>query len=428
MIGKKGCCMKIVKVMGREIYNSRGFPTLECDLVLEDGTYVSASVPSGRSKSNFSAKELRDGGDRLYGMGVSKAIEKLENEIAPLLIGSKPELVELDLRMLECDGTDDKSNLGANTIMAASAAILKAQAVVTEVETYEMVACLCEMESVSLPFPMFNIINGGEHAENKLQTQEFMIMPVGAESFRSAMEIATLIFHTLHDILKKRGKIVAVGDEGGYAVDIDHEDEILDILMTAIDAVKPVIDGDVVLALDVAASQFYDEKKKVYNWYGELKTADDMIDMYVKWTEDYPVYSIEDGLADTDWDSWITLNKKLGDKIQIVGDDLFATNPQRIARGIEQGLANATIIKPNQVGTITETLQSIKLCKEYGMNTVISHRSGETNDTFIVDLAVGTSAGQIKAGGPSRGERIAKYNQLLRIEDELMLSLLSDID
>jgi len=271
MIGEKGCCMKIVKVIGREIYNSRGFPTLECDLVLEDGTYVSASVPSGRSKSNFSAKELRDGGDRLYGMGVSKAIEKLENEIAPLLIGSKPELIELDLRMLECDGTDDKSNLGANTIMAASAAILKAQAVVTEVDTYEMVACLCEMESVSLPFPMFNIINGGAHADNKLQTQEFMIMPVGAESFRSAMEVATLVFHTLHDILKKREKIVAVGDEGGYAVDIEHEEEVFDILMTAIDAVKQVIDGDVVLALDVAASQFYDEKKKVYNWYGEQK-------------------------------------------------------------------------------------------------------------------------------------------------------------
>jgi len=420
--------MKIVKVSGREIYNSRGFPTLECDLALEDGTHVTASVPSGRSKSNFSARELRDGGDRLYGMGVSKAIEKLENDIAPLLMGSKPELVELDLRMLECDGTDDKSNLGANSIMAASVAILKAQAVASQVETYEMIACLCEMESVSLPFPMFNIINGGAHADNKLQTQEFMIMPVGAESFRSAMEIATLIFHTLHDMLKKRKKVMTVGDEGGYALNIDNEDEVFDILMTAINTVKPIIDGDVVLALDVAASQFYDENKKLYSWYGELKTADEMIGMYTKWVDDYSVYSIEDGLADTDWDSWITLNKKLGDKIQIVGDDLFATNPQRIARGIEQELINAVIIKPNQVGTITETLQSIKLCKEYGINTVVSHRSGETNDTFIVDLAVGTSAGQIKAGGPSRGERIAKYNQLLRIEDSLMLSLLSDIE
>jgi len=392
--------MKIVKVVGREIYNSRGFPTLECHLELEGGAVVTASVPSGLSKSTFSAHELRDGDERLYGMGVSKAIEKLENEIAPLLIGAKPELVELDLRMLECDGTDDKSNLGANTIMAASVAILKAQALSLHVEPYEMVASLCEMESVSLPFPMFNIINGGVHADNKLQTQEFMIMPVGAESFRSAMESATLIFHALHEVLRKREKVVAVGDEGGYAVDVASELEVFEILMQAVDAVKPLIDGDVVLALDIAATQFYDQDKKLYNWYGELKTAQEMINMYAQWVQQYPVYSIEDGLADTDSDHWAELTRTLGESIQIVGDDIFATNPQRIARGIEEGLANATIIKPNQVGTITETLQAIKLCKEYGMNTVISHRSGETNDTFMVDLAVGTSAGQIKDGGP----------------------------
>lgn len=418
--------MKITKVTGREIYDSRGFPTIECELALEDGAIVRASAPTGQSKSNFSAKELRDGDSRLYGMGVSKAVAKLENEIAPLLIGSKPELVELDLRMLECDGTDDKSNLGSNTIMAASVAILKAQAVVAQIELYEMIAFLCEMESVSLPFPMFNLINGGAHADNVLQTQEFMIMPVGAESFRSAMEIATVVFHTLHDILKKREKVIAVGDEGGYAIDFAHEDEAFEFLMMAIEAVKPVIEGDIVIALDVAATQFYDAEKKLYSWYNEYKTAEEMIALYKNWCEKYPIYSIEDGLADTQWDHWITLTQQLGEKVQIVGDDIFASNPQRIARGIEQSVANATIIKPNQVGTITETLQSIKLCKEYGMNTVVSHRSGETNDTFIVDLAVGTSAGQIKAGGPSRGERIAKYNQLLRIEDALMLSLLSD--
>jgi len=420
--------MKITKVAGREIYNSRGLPTLECILELEGGTQVSASVPSGKSKSTFSAKELYDGDDRLYGMGVQKAIAKLENDIAPLLIGSKPELVELDLRMLEKDGTDDKSRLGANTITAASIAILKAQAAVAEVPPYEMIAYLCEMESVSLPFPMFNIINGGAHADNGLHTQEFMIMPVGADSFRSAMETATLTFHTLYEILKKKGKIVAVGDEGGYAVNVEHEEEVFNILMHTLDIVKPVIDGDIVFTLDIAASQFYDTEKKVYHWYNEQKTAADMIAMYTQWSNSYPVYSIEDGLADTDPDGWKQLNQALGEKIQIVGDDLFATNPQRLAYGIEQDLANATIIKPNQVGTITETLQSIKLCKEYGINTVVSHRSGETNDTFIVDLAVGTSAGQIKAGGPSRGERIAKYNQLLRIEDTLMFSLLADIE
>ena len=425
---KKGMSMKIVNVFGREIYNSRGYPTLECIIELDNGEQVSASVPSGTSESHFSAKALYDGGDRLFGMGVHKAIEKLENEIAPLLIGSKPELVELDLRILEKDGTDDKSNLGSNTILAASTAILKAQAVASEIEPYEMVACLCEMESVSLPYPMFNVINGGVHAHNALHVQEFMIMPVGAESFRAAMEIAVMTFHTLRTLLQKKHTVVAVGDEGGYAIDIAHEEEAFDFLMQALQIIKPMIDGDIVIALDIASSQLYNTQNKTYNWHGKELTAEEMIALYTKWTMDYPIYSIEDGLADTDWNNWSLLYKALGEKIQVVGDDIFATNPQRIAQGIEQGIANATIIKPNQVGTITETLQSIKLCKEYGINTIVSHRSGETNDTLIVDLAVGTSAGQIKAGGPCRGERIAKYNQLLRIEDSLMLSLLSNLE
>jgi enolase len=416
--------MKIIKVIGREIFDSRGFPTLECVLALEGGHSVVASVPSGASCGEYEAHELRDGGKRLMGKGVLKAIENLENKIAPLLVGKEPNLVEMDLAMIEFDGTENKSNLGANAILAASIALLKAQALMNDLRPYEFIADICGFDSVTVPYPMFNILNGGMHADSNLSIQEFMIMPIGAQSFRAAFEVATDVFHALKKILEKKGYRTCVGDEGGFAPRLDNDQQALDLIMEAINVVGSDAQDNIVITLDVAADTFYDPKKKLYNWQGKLIGTDDLIGVYKNLSSSYPIDSIEDGLCSSDWDGWEKMTEELGDSLQLVGDDLFATNPARIIYGIENEIANAAIIKPNQVGTITETLQSIKLCKEYGKNVVVSHRSGETNDTTIVDLAVGTSAGQIKSGSCCRGERMVKYNQLLRIEDELALSLL----
>lgn len=416
--------MKISQVVGREIFDSRGMPTIECDLILENGVYVTASVPSGLSRGQYEAVELRDGGKRLMGKGVLKAVENLENIIAPLLVGKEPDLVGMDLKMIDLDGTEDKSRLGANAILAASIALCRAQALVNSMETYEFIAYLCELESVSLPFPMFNIINGGVHANNNLTIQEFMIMPIGAQNFRHSMEMAVQIFLTLKQLLIKNGKSTAVGDEGGFAPAIDDDKEALDFIMEAIELSGVAKDGEIVLALDVAASEFYDKKSDTYSWQNQKVKSEDLIDLYAHLAGQYPIYSIEDGLSDSDRLGWKQMMTRLGGTMQLVGDDLFATNSVQIVLGLEEGLANAVVIKPNQIGTITETLQAIKLCKNNDVNLVVSHRSGETEDTFIVDLAVGTSAGQIKTGGCCRGERIGKYNQLLRIEDELSLSLL----
>lgn len=416
--------MKIEKIIGREIYDSRGWPTIECELILEDGTFVTASVPSGISRSKFEACELRDHDKRVLGMGVSKAIEHLENTIATAFMGREPDVVTMDVYMLELDGTDDKSNLGSNAIMAASKAVLKAQAAIEGLEPYEMVAHLCGLESISIPLPMFNMINGGRHAHTKMQIQEFLLVPINMSSFRMAMESACVVFHELEQLLTKKEKVFAIGDEGGFAGDFKDEEEVFDLLSEAIENSKKKMQGSFVFGLDVAASQFYDSKKKKYKWKGKSFSTDQMIKIYEKLADKYPIYSIEDGLSEEDWEGWIDMTKSLNEKIQIVGDDIFATNAQRIWQGIEQGVATAAIIKPNQIGTLTEALQAIKLCKEYGMNVIVSHRSGETNDSFIADLAVGVSAGHIKAGGCSRGERMAKYNQLLRIEDSLVLGML----
>lgn len=414
--------MKITKIVGREIYDSRGLPTLECELVLDNEITVVASVPTGVSRGGYEAHELRDGGPRLQGKGVLKAIENLETEIAPILLGKEPDVIGTDLKMLEMDGTEDKSNLGANTMLAVSMALCKAQAITTSMDLYEFIAYLCDLETVTLPFPMFNVINGGNHARNKLTFQEIMIVPIGAPSFRKSLEMATTIFYSLEQVLIKRKKTICLGDEGGFAGNFKNEKEALDLLVEAIE--KAGIDQeDVVFALDVAASQFYNAKTKKYAWKGDQITSADMIELYEQLSEMYPIYSIEDGLSDLDIKGWIKMTKKLGDSLQLVGDDLFATNAVRIVQGIEEGWANSTIIKPNQIGTVTETLQAIKLCKNNDINIVVSHRSGETEDTFIVDLAVGTSAGQIKAGCCCR-ERMIKYNQLLRIEDELTLAML----
>jgi enolase len=416
--------MKIEKIIGREIFDSRGYPTIECEVVLEDGVFVTSSVPTGLSRGKHEAFELRDHDSRLLGRGVSKAIENLENIIGPELLGKIPDVVSMDVQMLELDGTENKSKLGANAILAASIAVLKAQAIVQDYELYELIAHLCGLESISLPLPMFNMIEGGVHANNKLQIQEFLIVPNDMPSFRSAMEAATLVFFELKRLLENDGKDVAVGDEGGFACEFKDEIEALDYLKQAIENTKKNMTGSFVIGLDIAASQFYDAKKKKYLWHGKLKTSEQLIEYYEKLADEYSLYSIEDGLDEDDWKGWQEMTKILSKKVQVVGDDIFVTSAERIWRGIEEGVGTAVIIKPNQIGTITETLQAIKLCKDYDLDVIVSHRSGETNDTFIADLAVGTSAGHIKAGSCCRGERIAKYNQLLRIEDTLVLSLL----
>ncbi len=412
--------MKIIAVTAREIFNSRGMPTIACDITLENGARVCASVPTGTSRGEKEAVELRDGGVRLMGQGVLKAINVMETVIAPAIIGQEPNLIRMDELMRELDGTENKSKLGANTILAASIAICKAQAVVEQCEPYELIAGLCQYDMVSLPFPMFNVINGGLHASNDLQVQEFMIMPVGITTFHTAMEIGITFFHTLKKVLIQNGLSTAVGDEGGFAPDFQHENQALDCLMEAIEDVQGEHDATLMIALDVAASHFYNKKAEAYNWQGKLISADDLIAWYGQLVDQYPIYAIEDGLSEHDWSSWQKLMQSLGSRIQIVGDDIFVTDVDRIYDGIHDQVANAVLIKPNQVGTVTETLQAIKLVKEYNKNVIISHRSGETNDFFIADVAVGTSAGQIKAGGLSRGERLSKYNRLLQIEDQLL--------
>jgi enolase len=417
--------MKITKVSGREIFDSRGMPTLECELILDNELIVSASVPTGLSRGNYEAYELRDEQkNRLGGKGVLKAIEMLETEISPALKGKEPEVVEMDMHLIELDGTEDKSRLGANTILATSIAVLRAQSLLVETELYELIAYLSDLNTVSIPFPLFNILNGGMHAENSFPIQEIMVAPIGEKSFRASMETITTIFYCLKQVLKKHGKSTALGDEGGFAAQFSDVQEALDLVMEAIARAGKGYEDTCVIALDCAASSWYDTKKKIYQWQDRRMTNEQLCELYASLAQNYPLHLIEDPFAQDDWDGWGALTEKLGDSVKIAGDDIFATNPHRISSAIEKGIANAAIIKPNQIGTVTETLQAINLCKEYEYAVVVSHRSGETNDSFIADLAVGTSSGYFKAGGCTGGERLAKYNRLLHIEDELMLALL----
>ncbi len=408
--------MKVTKIIARELFDSRGIPTIECEVTLNDTHGVTALVSSGASTGSHEALELRDGGKRLGGKGVQKAIENIETIIAPALVGQEANVVEMDLRMIALDGTDDKSKLGANAMLAVSWAMLRAQSLIEGLEPYELIAGLVELETVSLPIPLINIINGGMHADNNLALQEIMIVPRGQQTVRGSLEAAATLFYELKTILKKKGMSTLVGDEGGFAPNFKDENEAFDTLMEAITAVQ---DYDFAICIDAAANSFYNKETKTYDLHGKQYTAEQLIDWYIQLSKDYPLFSIEDGLYEDDWDSWAELTQKLGADVQIVGDDLFTTNQHRIVKGLEAGAANAALIKPNQIGTITETLQAIMLCQEHELNTIVSHRSGETEDTLIVDLAVGTNAGQIKIGGFSRGERIAKYNRLLRIEDRL---------
>ena len=410
---------KIEKTTAREILDSRGNPTVEVDIILDDGTIGRAGVPSGASTGRHEACELRDGDPKRYlGKGVTRAVNNVTETIGPKIKGLDPsEQENIDKLMIELDGTENKSNLGANAILGVSIAIARAAASVSNKPVYKY---LGNDDAHIIPVPMMNIINGGEHADNNLDIQEFMIMPVGADSFREALRIGAEVFHCLKKILNAKGCNTNVGDEGGFAPELKCNEEALGTIMEAINKAGYDPGKDVLLALDVAANEVYKDEKYVLKAESDPeKSIEAMISFYEALISNYPIYSIEDGLAEDDWDGWKALTGKLGNKVQLVGDDLFVTNINRLKKGIDLGIANSILIKLNQIGTITETIQTIEMAKSKGYTTVISHRSGETEDTIISDFAVATNAGQIKTGSLSRTDRICKYNQLLRIEEEL---------
>jgi len=410
----------ITDVYAREVLDSRGNPTVEVEVWTENGAFGRALVPSGASTGAFEAVELRDGNkDRYLGKGVMKAVENVNTIIAEEIIGLNVfDQAAIDRLMIELDGTPNKGKLGANAILGVSLAVAKAAADELGMPLYQYVGGI---NSKTLPVPMMNILNGGAHADNNVDIQEFMVMPVGALNFREALRMGAEIFHSLKSVLKSKGLNTAVGDEGGFAPNLSSNEEALKTIVEAIEKAGYKPGEEVALALDVAATEMYDEEKKVYNLAGEGRTltVEEMIDYYEELVNKYPIISIEDGLAEDDWEGWKLLTERLGKKIQLVGDDLFVTNTERLKKGIELGVANSVLVKLNQIGTLTETLDTIEMAKINGYTAVISHRSGETEDTTIADLAVATNASQIKTGAPSRTDRVAKYNQLLRIEDDL---------
>ncbi|MDO3379548.1 phosphopyruvate hydratase [Geoalkalibacter halelectricus] len=410
---------EIKDIYAREILDSRGNPTVEVEVYLESGAMGRADVPSGASTGEREALELRDGDKSRYlGKGVLKAVENVNEVIAEALIGWEgSDQIGIDRKLLELDGTDFKSNLGANALLGVSLACAKAAAEEAGLPLYQY---LGGSNAKELPLPMMNIINGGEHADNNVDIQEFMIMPVGADSFKEALRMGAEIFHALKKVLKGRGYNTAVGDEGGFAPDLKSNEEALEVIMEAIKAAGYQPGEEVVLALDVAASElFKDGKYHLENEKQPVKSAAELIDFYEDLVNRYPIVSIEDGMAENDWEGWKLITERLGERIQLVGDDLFVTNTRILKEGIDKGIANSILIKVNQIGTLTETLDAIEMAKRAGYTAVISHRSGETEDTTIADLAVATNAGQIKTGSLCRTDRVAKYNQLLRIEDEL---------
>lgn len=416
--------LAINSINAMEILDSRGNPTLQVEVVTEDGYVGVASVPSGASTGSFEAVELRDGEKNRYlGKGVKKAVENVNKKIAKEIEGMNVfEQRLIDEEMLKIDDTPNKSNLGANAILGVSLAVAKAASNALGMELYNYIGGI---NATELPVPMMNILNGGKHSDNNISIQEFMIMPIGKITFEERLKRGVEIYHTLKKVLKEKGHSVAVGDEGGFAPNLRNEEEALDIIVEAIRKAGYEPKKDIVLALDIASTEMFDEAKKIgkdgyYFWKTDtLKTKTEMIQYLVELCEKYPIASIEDGLAEEDWNSWKKLTEKIGDKVQLVGDDLFVTNRTRLKRGIEKNVANAILIKPNQIGTLTETLDTIKLAKQNNYRTIISHRSGETEDTTIADIAVAINSMQIKTGAPCRTDRVAKYNRLLRIEKEL---------
>ena len=416
--------LEIESVKALEVLDSRGNPTVQVEVVTIDGSVGVAMVPSGASTGSFEAVELRDGDKSRYlGKGVLKAVENVNKVIAPEIEGMNVyEQVKIDKKMIELDGTENKGKLGANAMLGVSLAVAKAAATSLGMSLYNYIGGVNAKE---LPVPMMNIMNGGKHADSSLSVQEFMIMPVGAKSFRECMRMGVEVYHNLKKVLKEKGYSTGVGDEGGFAPNLGSEEEAIDLILEAINKAGYKPGEDVCLALDVAATEMFDEAKKIgkdgyYFWKtDEFKTKDEMIDFIVSLAEKYPIISIEDGLAEEDWESWKKLTERIGDKVQLVGDDLFVTNIKRLQKGIDNNTANSILIKLNQIGTLTETLDAIELAKRNGYTAVVSHRSGETEDTTLADVAVATNAGQIKTGAPCRTDRVAKYNRLLNIEAEL---------
>ena len=408
----------ITDVYAREIMDSRGNPTVEVEVYLEDGTIGRAAVPSGASTGQFEAVELRDSDSPRYlGKGVLQAVANVNDIIAPAILGfDASEQVAIDRIMIELDGTPNKAKLGANAILGVSMAVARAAA-----ESYDLplFQYLGGTNAKELPVPMMNILNGGAHADNNVDIQEFMIMPIGATSFMEALRYCAEVYHTLKGVLKAKGLATGVGDEGGFAPNLGSNEEALQVITEAIEKAGLVVGKDIVFAIDAASSEFYKDGKYHLAGEGKVKTAAEMVEYYVELCEKYPIYSIEDGLAEEDWEGWKLLTERLGKTVQLVGDDLFVTNTERLSRGIKEDTANAILIKVNQIGTLTETFDAIEMAKRAGYTAVISHRSGETEDSTIADIAVAVNAGQIKTGAPARSERVAKYNQLLRIEDML---------
>jgi enolase len=409
---------EIVWMHAREVLDSRGNPTVEAEVGLDNGALGRAIVPSGASTGEHEALELRDGDAKRYlGKGVTKAVDHVRDVIAPTLIGmDASDQASIDSALIQLDGTPLKTNLGANAVLAVSMAVARAAAVGHEMPLYRY---LGGVGAVTLPVPQMNIINGGAHADNNLDIQEFMIVPAGFERFEEALRAGVEVFHNLKKLLSSRGKATNVGDEGGFAPSLDSAEETLALVIEAIGKAGYEPGKQVSLALDAAASEFFDKDKGTYKYEGKARSSAEMIDLYASWVEKYPLVSIEDGLAEDDWDGWKELTDKLDGKVQIVGDDLFVTQTARLRRGIDNGIANSILIKVNQIGTLSETLDAVRMAQHNGYTTVISHRSGETEDAFIADLAVAMNAGQIKTGSASRSDRIAKYNQLLRIADQL---------
>ena len=405
----------IKSVHAREILDSRGNPTVEVEVELDDKTIGRAAVPSGASTGAFEAAELRDGGARYLGKGVQTAVNNVNNKIAPVVIGLDAQAQrDLDVKMIELDGSKNKSNLGANAILGVSLATARAVALSKNQSLFKY---LGGQEAKTLPVPMMNILNGGAHADTNVDIQEFMIAPIGAENFKESLRWGAEIYHSLKSVLKKKGLATSIGDEGGFAPNLESNRAALDLILVAIESAGFKAGSEIALAMDVAATEFFTDGK--YEFEGKQLTSDQMIDYYSELVQSYPLVSIEDPLDEDDWAGWAKLTANLGDKIQIVGDDLFVTNPERLQRGIDSKTANALLVKVNQIGSLTETIDAVNLAHKNNYRSMMSHRSGETEDTTIADLAVALNCGQIKTGAPARSERVAKYNQLLRIEEEL---------